>query len=117
MTLSSKSVTVKDLFEAGVHYGHSCGRWNPKMKSYIYGIRNGTHIIDIQKTVPLLENALNELEKIAAKNGRILFVATKANAREIIKESAIECGQYYVNYRCWVVHLPIGKQSLSQSSV
>ena len=98
-TIMTTHVTVKDLFEAGVHYGHSCGRWNPKMKPFIYGVRNGTHIIDIQKTVPLLEKAFKELENIAAKNGRILFVATKANAQEIIKETAQECGQYYVNHR------------------
>lgn len=93
------SVNVKDLFEAGVHYGHSCGRWNPKMKHFIYGVRNGTHIIDIQKTVPLLNAALLELERIIAKNGRILFVSTKANAQDVVKETAIQSGQYYVNHR------------------
>ena len=97
--MATPQVTIKDLFEAGVHYGHSCGRWNPKMKKYIYGVRNGTHIIDIQQTAPMLNTALKELQKIAAKNGRILFVATKANAQEIIKETALECGQYYVNHR------------------
>ncbi|USO02272.1 MAG: 30S ribosomal protein S2 [Alphaproteobacteria bacterium] len=114
MTALSKTITIKDLFEAGVHYGHSCGRWNPKMKPYIYGIRNGTHIIDIQKTAPLLEAALKELEKVAEGNGRILFVATKANARDVIQESAIECGQYYVNHR-WLGGTLTNWKTIAQS--
>lgn len=113
-TNTNARVTIKDLFEAGVHYGHSCGRWNPKMKPFIYGIRNGTHIIDIQKTVPLMEKALIELEKIAAKNGRVLFVSTKANAQQIVKETALDCGQYYVNHR-WLGGTLTNWKTIAQS--
>lgn len=91
--------SIKDLFEAGVHYGHSKRNWNPKMARYIYGARNGIHIIDLQQTAPMLNKALGILKQVASKNGRILFVGTKSQASEAIAEAAQKCGQYYVNFR------------------
>ncbi|WP_207215374.1 30S ribosomal protein S2 [Rickettsiales endosymbiont of Peranema trichophorum] len=91
--------TMRQLLEAGVHFGHKSKLWNPKMKEYIYGVRNGLHIIDLQKTVPLLSEALKALEDVAAQNGKILFVATKEQATSIVSEYAQKCGQYYVNHR------------------
>lgn len=90
---------MRDLLEAGVHYGHRKNFWNPKMAKYIYGVRNGGHIIDLQQTYPMLQKALNVLREIAAKNGRILFVATKKQASELVAAHAKRCGQYYVNHR------------------
>lgn len=94
-----KTVTIQELFEAGVHYGHARARWNPKMAPYLFGVRNGTHIIDITKTVHLLMTAMQLLKKISTTGGRILFVGTKMHAAPIIKETADACGQYYVNHR------------------
>ena len=91
--------TIRNLFEAGVHCGHTTRRWNPKMAPYIHGVRNKMHIIDLQQTVPLLEQALEATRQCVAKGGRALFVATKSQASEKIKEAAINCGQYYINHR------------------
>lgn len=91
--------TMQLLLEAGVHYGHNKNLWNPKMAEYIYGVKNGVHIIDLQQTVIHLEKALIALKNIAAQNGRILFVSTKKQASDIIAENAQRCGQYYVNHR------------------
>ncbi len=91
--------TMNQLFEAGVHYGHKTMRWNPKMAPYIFGAHNSIHIIDLQKTVPLLHNALQVARDVSARNGRILFVATKRQASGVVAESAERCGQYYVNHR------------------
>jgi len=91
--------SMRDLLEAGVHYGHKKNYWNPKMAGYIYGTRNGIHIIDLQQTYPLLSNALNFLKDIAAKGGKILFVATKKQASDLLADYALRCGQYYVNHR------------------
>lgn len=91
--------SMRQLLEAGVHFGHQAHRWNPKMKKYIYGIRGGIHIIDLSKTVPLLHQALLEIRDIVAKGGRVLFVGTKRQASEIVAESAKRCAQYYVNHR------------------
>jgi small subunit ribosomal protein S2 len=90
---------IQGLMDAGVHFGHRTMRWNAKMQPYIYGARNNIHIIDLQKTAPLLNKALNVAKEVASKNGRILFVATKRQASEIVSEAAEKCGQYYVNYR------------------
>ena len=90
---------MKDLLEAGVHFGHHTRRWNPKMQQYIFGVRNGVHIIDLQQTVPMLDNALKAMRDIVANGGRVLFVGTKRQAQEKIKESAKRSGQYYVNHR------------------
>lgn len=97
--MSAPQFTMRQLLEAGVHFGHHTRRWNPKMRQYIFGVRNGVHILDLQQTQPLLANALNEIQQIVSKGGRILFVGTKRQAQQTIAESAQRCGQYYVNQR------------------
>lgn len=91
--------SMRDLLDAGVHFGHKKNYWNPKMAPHIYGIRNGIHIIDLQQTYPMLNRALNLLKDIAAKNGKILFVGTKRQAADLLSDYALKCGQYYVNHR------------------
>ena len=91
--------TMRQLLEAGVHFGHHQRRWNPKMSDYIYGVRNNIHIINLEKTVPLMKEALDVLHKIVSQGGRVLFVATKRQAQEKTAEVAKKCGQYYVNHR------------------
>ncbi len=93
------SFTMRQLLEAGVHFGHHTRRWNPKMRQYIFGVRNGVHILDLQQTQPMLLTALTEIRNIVSKGGRVLFVGTKHQARDVVKESAERCGQYYVNHR------------------
>ena len=97
--MAMPQVSLKDLLDAGVHFGHRTQRWNPKMRRFIYGERNKTHIIDLRQTVPLLEEALKELRAIAARGGRVLFVGTKRQAQDIVRQAAESCGQYYVNHR------------------
>ncbi len=92
-------VSMKQLLEAGVHFGHQTRRWNPKMATYIYTERNGIYIIDLQKTVKKLEEAYNFVREVSANGGNILFVGTKKQAQDAIKEEAIRCGGYYVNAR------------------
>ena len=92
-------ITIKQLLEAGVHFGHHTRRWNPKMQEYIFTERNGIYIIDLQKTVKKFEEACNFVRELAANNGTILFVGTKKQAADAIKEEATRCGQYYVNMR------------------
>ncbi|MHA1566834.1 MAG: 30S ribosomal protein S2, partial [Alphaproteobacteria bacterium] len=89
--------TMRQLLEAGVHFGHQTRRWNPKMGPYLFGRRNGIHIIDLTQTVPILYGALNRVRDVAANGGRVLFVGTKRAASDIVAESAKRCGQYYVN--------------------
>ncbi len=91
--------SMRELIEAGVHFGHKTKRWNPRMAPFIYGARNDIHIIDLQQTVPMLYRALAAVRATVAKNGRILFVGTKRQASEDIAEAAKRCGQYYVNQR------------------
>ena len=91
--------TMRQLLEAGVHFGHQTRRWNPKMRPYLFGARNGVHVIDLEQTVPLLHQALVSLRDVAAGGGRILFVGTKRQASRPIAETARRCGQYYVNHR------------------
>lgn len=93
------NVTMKDLLEAGVHYGHQTRRWNPKMKPYIFTARNGIHIIDIQKTVRLLQKACAFVESITAQGGHVLFVGTKRLARDIVQEQSGRAGMYFINNR------------------
>jgi len=90
---------MNELIEAGVHFGHKTKRWNPRMAPYLYGVRNGLHIIDLQQTVPLLHRALVAVHDVVAKNGRVLFVGTKRQAADPIAEAAKGCGQYYINQR------------------
>ncbi|MFC0296254.1 30S ribosomal protein S2 [Geobacillus jurassicus] len=92
-------ISMKQLLEAGVHFGHQTRRWNPKMKKYIFTERNGIYIIDLQKTVKKVEEAYNFVRELAANGGKILFVGTKKQAQESVKEEAERCGMYYVNQR------------------
>ena len=91
--------TISDLLDAGVHFGHKTSRWNPKMASYIYGVKDGVHVIDLQRTAHMLHAALKVAFETAKSNGRILFVGTKVQASEVMSENAEKCGQYYVNNR------------------
>ena len=91
--------TMRQLLEAGVHFGHQTHRWNPKMRNYIYGSRNGIHIIDLSQTVPMLHQALVAVADTVAKGGRVLFVGTKRSASELVADAAKRSAQYYVNSR------------------
>lgn len=106
--------TMRQLLEAGVHFGHHTRRWNPKMRQYIFGVRNGVHIIDLQQTTPMLQTALKAMRDIVANGGRVLFVGTKRQAQEKIKETAKRCGQYYVNHR-WLGGMLTNWQTISKS--
>ena len=90
-------ISMKQLLEAGVHFGHQTRRWNPKMAPYIYTERNGIYIIDLQKSVGKVDEAYNAVSEIAANGGTILFVGTKKQAQDAIKTEAERCGMYYVN--------------------
>ena len=92
-------ITMRQLLEAGVHFGHQTHRWNPKMAPFIYGSRNNIHIIDLTQTVPLLHQALVTVSDVVAKGGRVLFVGTKRQASEAVADAAKSCAQYYVNHR------------------
>ena len=92
-------VSMRDMINAGVHFGHQTRYWNPKMRPFIFGARNGVHIINLEKTLPLFNEALTELNRIAANNGKILFVGTKRAASEAVKAAALDCQQYYVHHR------------------
>jgi small subunit ribosomal protein S2 len=92
-------VSMKELLEAGVHFGHQTRRWNPKMKPYIFGKRNGIYIIDLQKTVKLFEQVVEFVQQLAADGKRILFVGTKRQAQEAIAEEASRCGEFYITNR------------------
>lgn len=92
-------VTMKQLLEAGVHFGHQTRRWNPKMEEYIFTERNGIYIIDLQKTVKLIDTAYDYMKNVAADGGVVLFVGTKKQAQDSIEEEATRAGQYYVNHR------------------
>ena len=91
--------TMRQLLEAGVHFGHQTRRWNPVMAPYIFGTRNGVHILDLTQTVPMLHRALQAARDVIASGGRVLFVGTKRQAQDPIAEAAKRCGQYYVNHR------------------
>ncbi|ANZ99800.1 30S ribosomal protein S2 [Carnobacterium divergens] len=92
-------ISMKQLLEAGVHFGHQTRRWNPKMKRYIFTERNGIYIIDLQKTVKLVDEAYNYMKNVAEDGGIALFVGTKKQAQEAVKDEAIRSGQYFVNHR------------------
>lgn len=113
----SAKVNMKEMLEAGAHYGHQCRRWNPKMKRYIFGTRNGVHIIDLQKTSSYLKKAYDFIEDTVAKGGKVLFVGTKKQAREIVQEEAVRAGMFFINHR-WLggtlTNYPTIKQSISQ---
>jgi len=92
-------VTMKELLESGVHFGHQTRRWNPQMKEYIFGERNGIHIVDLQKTLKMFKEALRFVGELAAAHKSIMFVGTKRQAQDAVREEAERCGQYYVNHR------------------
>ncbi len=106
--------SMRQLLEAGVHFGHQTQRWNPRMGEYIYGDRNGIHILDLTQTVPMLDAALNVIRETVAKNGRILFVGTKRQAQKPIAEAAERCAQYYMNHR-WLGGTLTNWKTVSQS--
>ena len=106
--------SMRQLLEAGVHYGHQTARWNPKMGEFIYGDRNGIHILDLTQTVPMLDAALKIVRDTVAKGGRILFVGTKRQAQKPIAEAAEKCAQYYMNHR-WLGGTLTNWQTVSKS--
>ena len=106
--------TMRRLLEAGVHFGHHTRRRNPKMQPYLFGVRNGVHIIDLEQSVPLLHRAMTAVRDVVAGGGRVLFVGTKRQAQERIAEAATRCGQYYVNHR-WLGGMLTNWKTISQS--
>ena len=106
--------TMRQLLEAGVHFGHHTRRWNPKMKDYIFGVRNGIHILDLEQTVPQLSRALQAIRDVAAGGGRVLFVGTKRQAQEAVADAAKRCGQYYVDHR-WLGGMLTNFKTISAS--
>jgi small subunit ribosomal protein S2 len=106
--------SLRQLLEAGVHFGHQTARWNPRMSEFIYGDRNGIHIIDLTQTVPLLDQALHVIRETVAKGGRILFVGTKRQAQRPVAEAAEKCAQYYINHR-WLGGTLTNWKTVSQS--
>ena len=107
-------VSMRDMLQAGVHFGHQTRYWNPKMKPFIFGARNKVHIINLEKTVPMFNDALAELNKIASRKGKILFVGTKRAASEAVQEAAISCDQFFVNHR-WLGGMLTNWKTVRQS--
>ena len=105
---------MSEMLDAGVHFGHQTRYWNPKMKQYIYGSRNGVHIINLDKTVACLDDALNFIGSVVSRKGKVLFVGTKRAASDQVKEAALSCGQYYVNHR-WLGGLLTNWKTVRQS--
>ena len=112
--MTSPTFTMRQLLEAGVHFGHHTRRWNPKMEPYIFGKRNNIHIINLEKTVPMLYEALEAIKSIAKNGGKFLFVGTKRSASELIAQAATNCGQYYVNHR-WLGGMLTNWETVSKS--
>ncbi|WP_230293190.1 30S ribosomal protein S2 [Croceicoccus sp. Ery5] len=112
--MASTGVTMQQLIEAGAHFGHQTHRWNPRMKPYIFGARNGVHIIDLSQTVPLFQRALDFVSATAQAGGKVLFVGTKRQAQDPIREAALASGQYFVNHR-WLGGMLTNWQTVSKS--
>ena len=108
------TVSMRDMLKAGVHFGHQTRYWNPKMKPFIFGARNKVHIINLEKTVPMFNEALAELNKISARKGKILFVGTKRAASEAVKDAAKSCDQFFVNHR-WLGGMLTNWKTVRQS--
>ncbi|RUT64878.1 30S ribosomal protein S2 (plasmid) [Morganella morganii] len=108
------TVSMRDMLQAGVHFGHQTRYWNPKMKPFIFGARNKVHIINLEKTVPMFNDALAELNKIASRKGKILMVGTKRAASDAIQEAAISCDQFFVNHR-WLGGMLTNWKTVRQS--
>ena len=112
--MAMPSFSMRQLLEAGVHFGHQTHRWNPRMQPYLYGSRNNVHIIDLRQTVPMLDRALIAIRDIVANRGRVLFVGTKRQAADAIVDAARRSGQYYVNHR-WLGGMLTNWKTISQS--
>ena len=112
--MAAPTVTMQELIEAGSHFGHQTHRWNPRMKPYIFGARNGIHIIDLSQTVPLFARALDFVQQTARSGGKVLFVGTKRQAQDAIREAALASGQYFVNHR-WLGGMLTNWQTVSKS--
>ena len=112
--MAAPVVTMQQLIEAGAHFGHQTHRWNPRMKPYIFGDRNGVHILDLSQTVPLFARALDFVSSTVAAGGRVLFVGTKRQAQDAIAESARKSGQHFVNHR-WLGGMLTNWKTISQS--
>lgn len=112
--MSLPHFTMRDMMHAGLHFGHAPRRWNPKMSPYIYGVRNNVHIINLEKTVPLLKEAMQALHQIVLSGGRVLFVGTKRQAATPMAEASARCGQYFVNHR-WLGGMMTNWRTVSQS--
>lgn len=108
------TVTMRQMLEAGVHFGHQTRYWNPKMAPYIFGSRSNIHIINLEKTLPLFNEAMKYLEQLAANRGKILFVGTKRTTRKVVEDEAIRCGMPYVNYR-WLGGMLTNFKTIKQS--
>lgn len=108
------TVSMRDMLKAGVHFGHQTRYWNPKMKPFIFGARNKVHIINLEQTVPMFNEALAELNRIAARKGKILFVGTKRAACDAVKEAASSCDQFFVNHR-WLGGMLTNWKTVRQS--
>ena len=113
-TTSLTGLTLKDLLDAGLHFGHQTKRWNPKMKHYIFDKRSGIHIVDLTQTLPLLEEAAAFLRATVLSGGRILFVATKKQAQDAIKQAATDCGQFHMTER-WLGGTLTNNQTIRKS--
>ncbi|MDH3236163.1 MAG: 30S ribosomal protein S2 [Alphaproteobacteria bacterium] len=112
--MTAPTFTMRQLLEAGVHFGHKTRRWNPKMAPYLFGVRNNVHIIDLQQTVPLLHQAMEAVRAVAASGGRVLFVGTKRQASAHVSEAAKRCGQYFVDHR-WLGGMLTNWKTISNS--
>ena len=110
----ANTISMRDMLEAGVHFGHRTRHWNPKMAPYIFGARNNIHIINLEHTLPMYRDAVNALGKIAANRGKILFVGTKRSAQESIREQATRCGMPYVDHR-WLGGMLTNYKTVRQS--
>ena len=114
LTMPIPTASMRQLLEAGVHFGHHTRRWNPKMAPYIFGVRNGIHIIDLEQTEPMLHQGLQAIRDVVAAGGRVLLVGTKRQAQEPVADAAKRCGQYHVNHR-WLGGMLTNFKTISQS--
>jgi small subunit ribosomal protein S2 len=112
--MANVDFTIRELMEAGVHFGHKTKRWNPKMAPFLFGIRHDIHIIDLQQTYPMLKRSLKAVSDVVARNGRVLFVGTKRQAQTVVAEHAKRSGQYYVNHR-WLGGMLTNWKTISHS--
>src|SRR5262245_37905868 len=112
--MAMRQFTMRQLLEAGVHFGHHTRRWNPKMAPFLFGVRNGIHIIDLEQTVPMLDQAVKAVRDVAASGGRVLFVGTKRAASDKVADAAKRCGHYYDNHR-WLGGMLSNWKTISNS--